>query len=156
MSALIAHARGWKLVSVVLALLALSCGPVRLVSPYDQLIDEGVTEFHTKISTFIGKMKNLSGKPEGTYEANRDAYPEFTAELSTLKLRAHATAKNELTEKSLAEVETNVENLRKLHESGGEKGLAPAMANPALAAIDIQCEAILKLEIAKKRGDDNQ
>jgi hypothetical protein len=155
MSAVIRQPKGWKLVSVALALfLAVGCGPVRLISPYDQLIDEGVTEFHTKITTFVGKITALSGKPEGTYDANTEAYPEFAAELSTLKLRAHATEKNELTENAIAEVVVNVENLRKLHKLGGEKGLSPVVAQPAMAAIDVQCESILKLEIAKKRGDN--
>jgi hypothetical protein len=157
MSARIEHPKNWRLVSVMLALfLALGCGPVRLISPYDELIDQGVTDFHTKVSTFVGKMMTLSGKPEGTYDANTAAYPELTADLSTLKLRAHATPQNEVTEQALNELAVNVENLRKLHQSGGAQGLSPPLAKPALVAIDVQCESILKLEIAKKRGEESK
>lgn len=157
MSAIVKYPKLSNLVALVLALfVTLGCGPVRLVSPYDQLIDQGITDFHTKLATFIGKVVPLAGKPEGSYEANKDAYPEFAAQLSTLKLRAAQTPKDDITVKAIDELVSNVERLRQLHQSGAEKGLPQALAGPALAAIDVQCESILKFEIAKKRGEDAQ
>src|SRR4051812_22280235 len=73
--------RAAALVGLALFLLTMfGCGPYRLVSPYDQVIDEGVTKFHTDVTAFVGKMVTLAGKPEGTYEANKGTYPELAAE----------------------------------------------------------------------------
>lgn len=156
MSAFVESPKRSKLVVLVLTLLTLlaGCGPVRLVSPYDQVVDEGVTAFHTHVTAFVGKMEALAGKPEGSYEANKASYPDLNAELSSLKMRATQTPLNDSTVKSLDELIGNVEQLRKLHDSGGDKGLFPALAEPALKAIDVQCESILKLEIAKRRGEE--
>jgi hypothetical protein len=85
--------------------------------------------------------------------ANEPIYPEFTAEISTLRLHAAATPKNEITLKQFDELKGNVERLRKLHQLGGDRGLRKQVADPALAAIDINCGAIIHYEVAKKRGD---
>ena len=132
------------------------CGPIRLVSAYDQVVDEGVTKFHTDIVAFVGKMSALAGKPEGTYEANQGAYAEFAAQLSSLKMHAAQTPKNTITEQALDELARNIENLRKLHESGKDHGLSEPLTRTAIVAIHVQCESILKFEMAKKRGEDKQ
>jgi len=57
MSAIIKYTETPKLVGLVFSLLLmLGCGPVRFVSPYDQVIDEGTTQFHTDVTAFVGKM----------------------------------------------------------------------------------------------------
>jgi hypothetical protein len=134
-------------------LLVLGCQQVRFVSPYDEIVDRGTSALHTKIASFVGRMVALSGKPEGTYSVNEAVYPEFTAEISTLRLHAAATPKNEITLKQFDELKGNVERLRKLHQLGGDRGLRKLVADPALAAIDINCGAIIHYEVAKKRGD---
>lgn len=156
MSALVRHAKTPPLLALFLSLaLLLGCQPVRLVSPYDQVIDEGVTQFHTDITAFVGKMVLLAGKPEGTYDANKASYPELSAKLSSLTLRATQTPRNDITTQSLSELASNLERLRQLHELGKDAGLTKPLADPALAAISIQCNAILKLEIAKRRGEQD-
>jgi hypothetical protein len=135
-------------------LLVLGCQQVRFVSPYDEIVDRGTSALHTKIASFVGRMVALSGRPEGTYSVNEAIYPEFTAEISTLRLHAAATPKNEITLKQFDELKGNVERLRKLHQLGGDRGLRKLVADPALAAIDINCGAIIHYEVAKKRGDN--
>jgi hypothetical protein len=98
-------------------------------------------------------MVTLSGKPEGTYAANEQVYPQFSAEVSTLRLHAAATPKNELTLKQFDELRGNLERLRQLHQMAGERGLRKAVAEPALAALDVNCAAIIHYEVAKKRGE---
>ena len=138
----------------VAALLLSSCGPYRLVSAYDTVIDQGISDFHTGVTTFVGKMAVVAGTPEGTYESNKSIYPEFNGQLATLYMRAAQTSLNSITTEALKEVIGNVERLRLLHQSGGDKGLPDVLGKPALAAIDVQCESIIKLEIAKKRGEE--
>jgi hypothetical protein len=139
----------------VLFLLLLSisaCTPVRLVSAYDGIFDRGVSDLHTRVVTFASRMMLLAGKPEGTYEANQAFYAETKGELSTLRLRAGLQEKNEQTVKLIDDLEENIGRLRQLHESGKERGLFKALADPALKLIEINFEATLKLEAAKRRG----
>jgi hypothetical protein len=129
-----------------------ACGPVRLVSPYDEAIDRGTSEVHTRVVAFIERMTTLAGKPEGTYAANAGFYGELKANIATLKLRAMAQGKNEITVALVGELATNTETLRKLHESSKDAGLPSILALPALSAIEVNCAAIVKFEVAKRRG----
>ena len=140
--------------ALFIALIAawVACGPVRLVSPYDEAIDKGASEIHTRIVGFVERMTSLAGKPEGAYVANLAFYGDLKASLSTLKLRAQAQGKNEITVALVGELATNIENLRKLHESSKDAGLPSILASPALSAIEINCAAIVKFEVAKRRG----
>jgi hypothetical protein len=137
-------------VTIIAALVA--CGPVRLVSPYDEAIDRGASEIHTRVTAFIDKMTTLAGKPEGTYAANTAFYADLKASVATLKLRAQAQGKNEVTVNLVGELGTNVENLRRLHESSKDAGLPSILATPALSAIEVNCAAIVRFEVAKRRG----
>jgi hypothetical protein len=129
-----------------------ACGPVRLVSPYDEALDHGASEIHTRIAAFVDKMTALAGKPEGTYAANTAFYADLKASVATLKMRAQAQGKNEVTVALVAELSTNVENLRRLHEGSKDAGLPAVLASPALSAIEVNCAAIVKFEVAKRRG----
>ena len=140
--------------ALFIALMAawVACGPVRLVSPYDEAIDHGTSEIHTRMVAFVERVTNLAGKPEGTYAANVGFYNDLKASVATLKLRALAQGKNEITVALVGELATNVDNLRKLHESSKDAGLPSILASPALSAIEINCAAIVKFEVAKRRG----
>jgi len=74
----------------LLALLVLlwACGPVRLVSSYDEILDRGTSDLNTKIVSFVTRMVTLSGKPEGTYDSNATFYDDVTGSIATLRLRA--------------------------------------------------------------------
>ena len=133
-------------------LVALGC-QVRLATAYDEIIDRGASDLHTDIAAFVGKMATLSGKPEGTYDLNQGVYPEFLAKVSTLRMRAAAAPKNQITVKLLDELSGNLERLRLLHQMGKERGLNKALAGPALSAIDVNCSAIIQYELAKRRNE---
>ncbi len=130
-----------------------ACGPVRLVSAYDEIIDRGTTELNTKIVSFVGRMVTLSGRSEGTYDSNATFYDDVKGTIVTLRLRAQVQEKNEITVKMLQELDGNVERLRQLHEMGKEHGLLKTIADPALAAIEVNVEAIIKFEVAKRREE---
>jgi hypothetical protein len=137
---------------IALCAACVACGPVRMVSPYDQAIDNGASEIHTRIGAFVEKMTSLAGKPEGAYAANIGFYSDLKASIATLKMRAEVQGKNEITVALVGELATNVENLRKLHEMSKEAGLPSVLASPALSAIEVNCAAIVKFEVAKRRG----
>jgi hypothetical protein len=123
-----------------------------LVSPYDEAIDQGASEIHTRIVAFVERMTSVAGKPEGTYAANPAFYGDLKASIATLKMRAQAQGKNEITVALVGELATNVENLRKLHEMSKDAGLPSILASPAVSAIEVNCGAIVKFEVAKRRG----
>ena len=139
-----------RLLVLLLAFLA-ACSHVQFVSSYDEIIDRGTSDLNTKIVSFVGRMETLSGKPEGSYDANATAYDDVKATLATLGLRARTQEKNEITQAMLKELEGNVERLRQLHEMGRERGLSKAVAEPALQSIEVNVEALLKFEMAKRR-----
>ena len=130
----------------------LACSPVRLISSYDEIVDRGTSDLHSRIVSFVSRMETLSGKPEGAYEPNAAFYDDIHGTLSTLRLRARIQDKNEFTVTLLDELASNVERLRQLHELGKDRGLPKAIAEPALQAIETNCESIIKLEVAKRRG----
>jgi len=135
-------------------LVAVGC-QVRFATAYDEIIDRGTSDLHTEVMAFVGKMAALSGTPEGTYDANQAVYPELSAKVSTLRLRAAAAPKNQITVKLLDELAGNLERLRLLHRMGKERGLNQALAGPALSAIDVNCSTIIQYELAKRReGSD--
>ncbi len=138
----------------LLALMLVSlgaCGHVQFVSSYDEIIDRGTTDLNTRIVSFVGRMETLSGKPEGTYDANATFYDDVKGTITTLRLRARTQEKNENTLAMLKELDENVARLRQLHEMGKEHGLSKAVAEPALQFIEVNVEAILKFEVAKRR-----
>jgi hypothetical protein len=78
----------WLLSLLVLTALTTACGTVRLVSPYDEVIDSGLAEYRLAINTFVRDMGDLSGTAEGTYEANQTRYNEFDSKIDLLVNRA--------------------------------------------------------------------
>jgi hypothetical protein len=141
--------RGLGLLALVASLCA--CAHVQFVSSYDEIIDRGTSDLNTKIVSFVGRVVTLSGKAEGTYDANAAFYDDVKGTIATLSVRAHVQEKNEITEKMLQELSENVERLRQLHEMGKDHGLSKLIADPALSAIEVNIEAIIKFEVAKRR-----
>jgi len=141
----------WRLCwQIALLALSLACGPVRLISAYDVVTDEGTSALHSDLSAFVTKMSKVAGKPEGTHDANLDFYADVNGRLSTLRMRAAAQSKNEITVKLFAELSTSVGKLEELHVSGGPDGLSDKLGEPALQGITVICESIVKLEVAKR------
>lgn len=129
------------------------CPRVRFVSEYDNVIDQKTSDLEAKVAAFGARMTRLAGSPDGTYQENLDFYDEVHGAIVALKMRAAQHEKNEATLKMFADLETNVEKLRTLHEHGGDRGLRPIVAGPALTAIEDQCAAITKLELGKLQSD---
>jgi hypothetical protein len=139
----------------LLACLVVACGTVHLISPYDAMVDSGVSDVHTKLVAFVWKMERLAGKPEGAYDANADFYEAIEASIATLRMRAAATPKSEVTVAQLDELSSNVSRLQKVHTMGKAGGLPKILGGPALSALDESCSAIARLEAAKRNGDND-
>lgn len=144
-----------RFVVLVLSLfvLVMSGCSVKLISDYDEFTDKAVVALHRKVDAFLRKMEDNAGFPAGTYAKNKEFYQEVMVDLSSMRMRASAIPQNQLTLEHIDLLEQNIEKLRELHEKRGEKGLAKALVDPIQTALDAQFTAIMKLELAKKRGD---
>ena len=74
---------------VVLSSALVSCA-VRLVSPYDAKIDEGISEFQVAYIAFSKKLYANAGKPAGDYKSNATFYSTWDTKLDALTQRAIA------------------------------------------------------------------
>lgn len=77
-----------RMVILLLCLGLCSCQSVRVISPYDDILDRGVVSFSEQLNAFVKNMGDLGGTPEGAYEANRKTYNALEAKLDTLIWRA--------------------------------------------------------------------
>jgi hypothetical protein len=141
----------WRLPLLALVLLC-ACGPVRFAGAYDEIVDRGTSDLHTRVVSFVTAMVSASGTPAGTYESNVSFYNDAKGTLATLKMRARIQDQNEITVKLLQELEGNVERLRQLHAMGKDHGLTKSIADLALPAIETNFEGIIRFEVAKRRG----
>ncbi len=140
------------IILVLLITLTTGCS-IKLISDYDQLIDQYATELQSDIGTFLIKMERLAGTAEGTYARNTGFYDEIQGTLTTLSLRAEMLDDNKIVTEQIVLLQENLENLRKLHELQGEKGLSKELIEPMKVAFNTQFKAIIKLQNALKRGE---
>ncbi|MFQ5844713.1 MAG: hypothetical protein ACE5JG_06960 [Planctomycetota bacterium] len=131
---------------------------VRLVADYDRVLDRGVTNLHKKTAAFWIDMERKAGTEAGTYAPNTAFYDDARVAVESLRLRAAATPKNELTVRQLDLLAKNFELLAEIHRAQSEPddaGRIPGLDADVVAAVranmDVQFGAILRLEIAKKR-----
>lgn len=137
-----------SLLPLLMILAFTGCVNVKLIAEYDSQIDQSVTEFQKKTEEFMIKMERKIGKPEASYESNVQFYDDMKIILSGIQVRANAIPKNE---KTIEMLKLLSENLDKL-ESAHKMGLKANDILPARSAMNIGCTAILKLELAKRRG----
>ena len=137
------------LACVLLAVALSGCTNIRLIADYDDQIDKSVTELQRKCETFLTGLERNAGQPEAQYGANAKFYDEAKVDLSAIRMRAAAIPKNDITLKQLDLLADNLDNLEKLHKIG----LPREQIKPLRSAFNTGFTAILKLELAKKRGE---
>jgi hypothetical protein len=125
------------------------CAHVHLISNYDPVIDQGVTDVHARIASFVTRMNRLAGTPEGTYAPNAGFYDDIEGMIVTLKLRADMDPQNQITCKMLGELEQEIADLKGLHRVA-TGGLPHLKTDSAMSGIDVTYRAIVKLERAKQ------
>jgi len=137
-----------RIITLILILALTRCAGIQLISEYDKEIDIAVTAFQKKITKFLISLEKNIGKEKPEYRNNTEFYDEIKIDLSAIKVRAAAIPKNEITIKQINLLIENVSNLEKLHKLG----ITPVDIPPLKTAFNTSCTAILKLELAKKRG----
>lgn len=147
------------LILLVMGLVLTGCS-ISLVSPYDEQTDKSVTELQKDVERFLTKMESLNDKPECSYEFQTAFYENVKVSLSSIKIRADAIPNNSITSEQIALLKTSLSDLENLHKHKLAKQdsnhcLTASEIEPIRSNLNISFTAILKFEIAKKRGDQN-
>lgn len=137
------------LLAVALLLLtgAFGCGPVTLIAPYDQKIDDGVTNLQKSTAEFFTKIERQGGSNREDYKNHTKFYDDAKVTLSGLSVRANAFTNNNLTTAQLVVLNEQFSDLEQTHmKIGISKEAVPEYEK----ALNRTFTAILTLEIAKK------
>lgn len=137
-----------RIITLILILALTGCASIQLISEYDKEIDIAVTAFQKKMTRFLVSLERNIGKEKSEHRNNTEFYDEIRVDLSAIRVRAAAIPKNEITIKQINLLIENVSNLERLHKLG----ITPVDIPPLRTAFNTSCTAILKLELAKKRG----
>jgi len=146
---------------LVFVLLILSGCSVKLISSYDEATDKAVTALQRKVETFLVALESQEGLPECVYDNHKKFYEEAKVDISAIRVRAEAIPKNEITIKQVALLSNSLNLLEQLHQLkkklSNEQGKLICISKEEIAplrtAFNASFTAILKLELAKKRGE---
>jgi len=135
-------------IASLLILIMSGCSNIRLIADYDEQTDVAVTQVQRKLEQFLVSLERNIGKEEASYSRNTKFYDDIRVDLSAMRVRAAAIPDNDRTVQQIRLLTDTVDNLEKLHKLG----LAANDIPPIRTAFNVSCTAILKLELAKKRG----
>jgi hypothetical protein len=142
-----------RLLKIFLALLVLSilfCGcTVKLISSYDENTDKAVTKLQKDFETFFVTVESQAGLPECKYKNHKAFYLDSKVAISAIDVRAKAIPNNEITIEQVGLLKKNIALLEKLHKLGC---FTPGQVENLRNSFNSSITAILKLELAKKRG----
>jgi hypothetical protein len=118
---------------------------VMLVGPYDEVTDQAITDLANRTEEFLARME-ATGAP---FHGNETFYSDARARLRSIRLRAELYPKNtgELT--LLDKLAENLDNLSELHRAGPLTGTSGEVARKL---IETNFQALLQVELAKKRS----
>lgn len=163
------HAVGFILVSFLLSLLISGCTTVRLISPYDEIIDQKTSLLQEDTETLLLLLSNKTEQqnPVHLMPFSSDTLDELTVRTAVLKARSESTPKNDITTKMFELIESNLVILRSLivlHDNNMPEANSPGDPLQRLDPDKIKLirdnmrqgfQQIITLEIAKKRGDNS-
>ena len=138
------------LVAIILLFVFQTGCTVQLISSYDATLDNAITNLYQKIETFFLTLKSQEGLPECGYEHHMEFYKDAKVSINTIEIRARAIPDNNLTIQQVGLLKENIESLEKLHQIGC---LTNKQIETLRMSFNSAFTAILKLELAKKRGD---
>jgi hypothetical protein len=123
---------------------------VKLISTYDEKTDIAVSDLQKRMETFFLSLESLEGLPECAYENHTEFYKDVKVSVSAIDVRVRAIPDNEITIQQIELLKENIQLLEQLHKMSC---LSKAQIDPLRMSFNSGFTAILKLELAKKRGD---
>ncbi len=135
---------------ILLALIALLSGcSIQLVGNYDEHIDKGVTQLQKDFETFLITVDSQTKTPKCKYQNHTQFYQGSKVAISSIEVRANAIDKNEKTVKQIGLLKDSLASLENLHRWGC---FTHSQVQSLRSSFNSHITAILKLELAKKRG----
>jgi hypothetical protein len=144
---------GWRVALCGAAVVALFASCV--TSRYDVKLEVASTEWQEKIGAFITDAEAKAGTPGGEYEMHKQFYEDMQNSIGGHVARTKAANGSARAVEILELLSKDIENLRKLHESGGKGGLSAALGEPARQAIETELRALNKLQSEYRAGNEN-
>lgn len=146
------HASHYRLLGIAVLTLALviSGCSMKLISSYDETTDKTVTALQKKTEAHLVSLEAVEGMPECKYEKHKQFYDEARVEVSAIAVRAAAIPNNEITTAQTLLLSNSLESLEKLHKIAC---LTKEQIKPLRTQFNSSFTAILKLELAKRRGE---
>jgi hypothetical protein len=135
--------------TVCVVMLLAGCYTAQFVADYDPQIDQGITDFQRRMEKHLVTLERGVGTPAAAYARHADFYPDVSVDLMILRARAGLAPRNEITIQQIDLLVKNVQLLEKMHQAG----IAANDLPPLRAAFSTACTAIIKFELAKKRGE---
>jgi len=123
---------------------------VKLISTYDEKTDIAVSDLQKRMETFFLTLESQEGLPECAYEYHAVFYRDAKVSVSAIEVRAKAIPDNEITVQQIELLRENIDLLEQLHKMSC---LTKDQIEPLRINFNSGFTAILKLELAKKRGD---
>jgi hypothetical protein len=135
---------------IIVLIFSLSGCSITLISSYDENTDKSVTELQKSFETFFVSVDSQAGLPECKYDKHKEFYQGSKVAISAIEVRAKAIPKNDITVAQVGLLSDSLMSLEKLHKidcfTNGQVSSLRSSFNTSITAI-------LKLELAKKRGE---
>lgn len=129
--------------------LILSACNIQFISHYDETTDKAVSALQKKMEGHLLSLEAKDGLPECAYSFFQSHYQDLKVDASAIAVRAAALPKNELTAEQVQLLSKSIETLEKLHQIAC---VSKAQVAPLRIQFNSSFTAILKLELAKRRG----
>jgi hypothetical protein len=144
---------GWRvaLCGLAAAVVLAACPPPR----YDPRLEVAAADWKQQIGTFITDTEGKAGTPAGEYESNKQFYEDMQKTIGGQIAQTKEAGGSPRAVEIMELLSKDIENLRKLHESGGKAGLTQELGEPARAAIETELRAMTKLQSELRAGNDN-
>ena len=123
------------------------CGSIQLTAPYDQKIDEGVTNLQKMTAQFFTHIERQGGSSAEDYKNQTKFYDDAKVMLSGILVRAQALTNNT---KTIQQLEILGQQFQKLEQDHKTIGISQAAVPQLEKAFNRTFTAILTLEVAKK------
>ena len=144
-------ARIYSFLVCLLFIFPLASCQIQLIAKYDETTDKAVTALHRKTENFLTQFQENIHTPAWSYSNKKDFYREVRVDISAIKVRAGALAQNTHTIKQLEILSKQFNLLENLHM---KNSLNPISIGNIRNSFEVAFTAILKLEMAKRRGGD--
>src|SRR4051812_5251268 len=133
---------GWRvaLFGVVAVAFLAGCPVPR----YDPKMEAAAADWKAQIGKFIDDSEALAGTPGGELEANKQFYEDMQKTIGGQIAQTKAASGSPRAVEIMELLSKDIENLRKLHETGGKAGLTKTLGEPARTAIETELRAMNK------------